>query len=81
MVKGHSKALNMINKITEFKVYLGTGCGTTVLQLLNTFEKVNNVILSYSFKNRRLGDICICVCCSDKAHKELGWKAELSGYM
>ena len=35
---------------------LGTGIGTSVLELINTFEKVNNLRIPFEFKNRRLGD-------------------------
>ena len=38
-------------------VNVGTGIGTTVLELIKVFERVNNIKVPYTFKNRRLGDV------------------------
>ena len=55
---------------------LGTGTGYSVLDLVNTFEKVNNVEVPYKIVDRRPGDIAACYADPTKAYKELGFKAE-----
>lgn len=75
--KGHLKALDKIRKETGVKIYnLGTGNGYSVLELVKTFEKVNNVKVNYVIGARRTGDIPACYADASKAEKELGWKAE-----
>lgn len=78
LAKGHVMALNAIDKHCGISVYnLGTGHGYSVLEIVKTFEKINNVSIPYVIDARRPGDIAICYSSSDKAEKELGWKAEL----
>jgi len=76
LAKGHIKALD---KATPgVKVYnLGTGHGYSVLEIINTFEKVNNIKVNYQIVDRRPGDIAACYADPTLAYKELGWKAEL----
>lgn len=75
--KGHLKALEKIRKESGVKIYnLGTGRGYSVLELVKTFEKVNNVKVNYKIGARRPGDIPACYADPTKAEKELGWKAE-----
>ena len=54
---------------------LGTGHGYSVLDLINNFEKVNNIKINYKIVERRPGDIATCYADPSKAEKELGWKA------
>ena len=56
---------------------LGTGTGYSVLDLVTTYEKVNNVKVPYKIVGRRAGDIDACYADPTKAYEELGWKAEL----
>ena len=56
---------------------LGTGTGYSVLDLVTTYEKVNNVKVPYKIVGRRPGDIDACYADPTKAYEELGWKAEL----
>lgn len=56
----------------------GTGKGYSVLDLVHTFEKVNNVKVPYKIVDRRAGDIAECYADASKAEEELNWKAELS---
>lgn len=56
---------------------LGIGRGTSVLELVNVFMKVNDIIVPYEIVGRRPGDIPTCFSDASKAEKELGWKAEL----
>lgn len=77
LAKGHLKALDKIRKEQGVKIYnLGTGKGYSVLELVKTFEKVNNVKVNYKIGARRPGDIPACYADPTKAEKELGWKAE-----
>ncbi len=72
LAHGHILALN--NKIHGLKIYnLGTGKGTSVLELVKMFEKVNNVKVNYQIVKRRDGDIAECYASSDKAKNELGF--------
>jgi len=72
---GHVKALQ--NEQQGVHVYnLGTGIGYSVLDIINEFEKVNNIKINYKIVDRRPGDIAICYSDPTKAKKELGWTAE-----
>ena len=74
---GHIKAIEKIRTMTGVEIYnLGTGNGFSVLDLVHTFEKVNNVKIKYKIVGRRAGDIAVCYANCDKALKELGWKCE-----
>ena len=78
LAKGHLKALEKANKSEGVFYYnLGTGNGYSVLDLVNSFQKVNNVEVPYKIVPRRPGDIAACYADPSKAEKELGWKAEL----
>ena len=69
---GHVLALK--NKKTGLKIYnLGTGKGTSVLELVNKFESVNNVKVNYQIVKRREGDIDACYASNEKAVQELGF--------
>lgn len=77
LAKGHISALNHIKPGVE--VYnLGTGKGYSVLEMIKTFEKVNNVKISYEFVPRREGDVGQCYANVDKAKTELNWEANLT---
>ena len=78
LARGHVKALNKVMSDTGVNVYnLGTGHGYSVLEMVNTFMKVNDVSVNYKIVGRRSGDIASCYADSSKAYNELGWKAEL----
>jgi UDP-glucose 4-epimerase len=55
---------------------LGTGKGSSVLEVIQTFEKVTQVKLNYKIGPRRGGDITQIYAGCEKAEKELGWKTE-----
>jgi UDP-glucose 4-epimerase len=80
LAKAHVKALDHLNtsedKVTILNI--GTGKGSSVLEIINTFEAVNNVKVPYVIGPRRDGDIASCYASPAKAEKLLGWKAELS---
>lgn len=75
LARGHVLALNNFNGLNVYN--LGTGTGYSVLQLVKTFEKVNNVEIPYEIVERRAGDIGSCYASPLKAYNELGFKAEL----
>lgn len=77
LAKGHLKALDKIRKEMGVKIYnLGTGNGYSVLELVQNFEKMNNIKVNYKIGERRPGDIPACYANASKAERELGWKAE-----
>jgi len=76
LAKGHVKAIeNLSDGVNIYN--LGTGRGTSVLELVNAFMKVNDIDVPYEIVGRRPGDIATCFADVSKAEKELSWKAEL----
>lgn len=74
---GHLKALEYLNqKEKSITVNLGTGNGYSVLEVINTFEKVNKVKVNHKIVGRRPGDVAKLYAKTDLALQELGWKAE-----
>jgi UDP-glucose 4-epimerase len=73
----HTLALNFLveNKnTTNYEVFnLGSGTGYTVLEVINTFEKVSDVKLNYAFAPRRPGDVIAIYANNDKAKNVLEW--------
>ena len=78
LAEAHVAALNyskeMIETVDVFNV--GTGKGNTVLELIETFEEVNNLKLNYSTGRRRPGDIEAIYTDTSKIESTLGWKAK-----
>ena len=76
LAKGHLSALKKIRENSGVQIYnLGTGRGYSVLELVKTFEKVNNVKVNYKIGDRRPGDIASCFADVNKAKKEMNWVA------
>jgi len=76
LAKGHVKAIeNLSDGVNIYN--LGTGRGTSVLELVNAFMKVNDIHVPYEIVGRRPGDIATCFADASKAEEDLGWKAEL----
>ncbi|MDR9366085.1 MAG: UDP-glucose 4-epimerase GalE [Balneolaceae bacterium] len=74
---GHLKALKKLEENPGLVVYnLGTGSGYTVLELVKTFEKINEVSVPYEIAPRRPGDAASCFADPSKAEKELGWTTQ-----
>ena len=78
LATGHVKALEKLNKEKSgtFIYNLGTGIGYSVLDLVTTFEKVNNLKINYKIVERRPGDLAEYYANSSKAREELGWIAK-----
>ena len=75
---GHVKAIEKINAMDGgVKIYnLGTGIGYSVLEVIEAFRKATGKEIPYVIGPRRAGDIATCYAATDKAEKELGWKAQ-----
>ena len=75
LAKGHVCALDKMKK--GLNIYnLGSGKGVSVLELVTTFEKVNNLKVNYKIVERRAGDLAEYYADPTKALNELGWKTE-----
>lgn len=76
LAKGHVNALQKLEK--GVNVYnLGTGRGTSVMELVNAFIEVNEVDVPYEITERRPGDLAAYYADVSKAERDLGWKAML----
>lgn len=82
LAKAHVKAMEYLTKQEKTTFYdnfnLGTGQGKSVLEVIETFEKVSEEKLNYKIGPRRSGDVVQVYANADKAKKLLGWKTELS---
>ncbi len=77
LARGHVAALEA--NISGLNIYnLGTGKGTSVLELVNAFMKVNKVNIPYGISSRRPGDVATCYADARKAKRELKWEAKLT---
>ena len=77
LAEGHAAALkNMKRGVSVYN--LGTGRGTSVLELVAAFERANGLKIPYRITPRRAGDIAVCYAQTEKAEKELDWKAKRS---
>jgi len=78
LARGHLAALRKLQDEPGCMTHnIGTGEGHSVLELVRTFERVNNVPVPYEIAPRRAGDIPINFALAAKAERELGWRAEL----
>lgn len=76
---GHIAALNKLadESVSGFVAYnLGTGSGYSVLDIVKAFSKASGQDIPYEIAPRRAGDIAACYASTEKAEKELGWKAQ-----
>tara|TARA_B100000212_G_scaffold338061_1_gene313974 strand:+ start:58 stop:1104 length:1047 start_codon:yes stop_codon:yes gene_type:complete len=82
LADGHIAALEHLehNKSQILNMNLGTGKGTSVLELINIFEQVNNVKIDYEFTKRRKGDNAIVIADNSKADSLLNWQPKRSIY-
>lgn len=82
LAKAHVVALQRLlngNNETNFEFYnLGTGKGSTVLEAIQSFEKVSGKALNYKIVDRREGDVTAAYADTAKALNVLGWKTELT---
>ncbi len=77
LAKGHVMAIDYMNQYKGINIFnLGTGMGTSVLQMVHTFEEINQVKVPYQIVDRRPGDQPVCYADPSKARDILGWTAE-----
>jgi UDP-glucose 4-epimerase len=75
LAEGHVAALDHLAEGVQ--IYnLGTGQGTSVLQLLHAFEEATGVTIPYEITGRRAGDIAVSYADATKAERELGWRTK-----
>ena len=82
LAKAHVIALQRLLKQQQKDSYevfnLGTGTGSSVLEVITSFERVSGQKLNYKIADRRAGDVISAYADTTKANKTLGWKAKLT---
>lgn len=78
LAKGHVKAIEHMDTEGIHTYNLGTGKGTSVLEIVTSFNRVNGDLVKYDFVERRPGDVPCNYAKTDKARAELDWVAELN---
>ena len=77
LARGHIAAIDYTEEHVGWEaINLGTGHGTSVLKLVQTFERVNGVPVPHRIAPRRAGDLASCYAGTEKARRLLGWQAE-----
>ena len=76
MAKGHLAAFKALESKSGFQAFnLGTGKGTSVLEIVQAFREVSGQPIKTVFAPRRAGDVAWMWCCPEKAKQSLGWEA------
>lgn len=81
LAKAHVKAINFLENTDQGlndAVNIGTGKGTSVLEVIKKFEKISNQKLNWQFGERRSGDVIEIFANAKKSFEKLNWKAELT---
>ena len=81
LAKAHVKALQYLDDSAEKKCSifnLGTGKGTSVLELIIAFENINQLKLNYEIGPRRIGDVAQIYANAEKAKEALDWACEFT---
>ena len=80
LAEGHIETLKYLfdNKAQKLNLNLGTGKGTSVLKIIETYEKINKVKIPFKFGKRRSGDVGRSVADITKAKTILNWEAKRS---
>lgn len=77
LARGHVLACEYLERTTGCDVFnLGTGVGSSVLDMVKAFERVNNIKIPYVIAERRAGDIARCYADASRAKEKLGWQAQ-----
>ena len=77
LARGHVAALKYAANHKGTEIFnLGTGKGTSVLELVHAFEQANGIKIPYRIAERRAGDIATCYAGTEKAARMLNWRAE-----
>lgn len=80
LAKGHIRTLEYLFERDDgdlVTLNLGTGRGTTVLELVHAFEKASGRTVPYEIVARRPGDVAVCYADPSRAEQVLGWRSEL----
>ncbi|MBL4822518.1 MAG: UDP-glucose 4-epimerase GalE [Colwellia sp.] len=76
LAQGHVKALQNLDKISGCQaINLGTGNGTSVLEIVNTFKEISGQNIPYKIVPRRAGDLATVYADATLAHELLDWQA------
>ncbi len=82
LARAHVKSIRFLENIFDVPYYdvfnVGTGKGTSVMELINKFQEINNVEVKYKIVNRREGDIENIYAATTKINQVLGWKSEFT---
>ncbi|MDE1313605.1 UDP-glucose 4-epimerase GalE [Vibrio aestuarianus] len=79
LADGHVAALKAVGEKAGLHIYnLGTGKGSSVLEMVDAFAQASGKPVPYELCPRRAGDIAECWASTEKAERELGWKATRS---
>ena len=77
LAKGHVSAIRYLDDHAGVHIFnLGTGKGSSVLEMVHTFEAVNHVSVPYKITSRRPGDLATVYADPSKSNEELHWKTE-----
>jgi UDP-glucose 4-epimerase len=77
LAEGHLAALDYLKNNYGSHIHnLGTGHDTTVLELIEAFQKINGIEIPYKFSGRREGDLATYYSDASKALKELRWQTK-----
>ena len=77
LAKGHLAALDFLGRESGWHaINLGTGKGSSVLEMIRAFEKASGRPVPYRIAPRRPGDVACVYAKTDKAAQVLGWRAE-----
>ena len=80
LAEGHARTIEYLNntKSQTLNMNIGTGCGTSVLELVNTFEEVNKIKVPYKFFKRRDGDVERLVADNTLLKSTLNWTPSMN---
>jgi len=79
LADGHVAMIKNNRLKKGLKIYnFGTGKGSSVLEVIKSFENQNGISIPFQFTRRRKGDVAVSFCSSKKALKELKWKANFN---
>ncbi|MDA9707773.1 UDP-glucose 4-epimerase GalE [Prochlorococcus sp. AH-736-K21] len=80
VAQGHIKVLEYLESSEPqiLNLNLGTGIGTSILELIDTYKEVNKIQIPYDFVDRRIGDVATLIADNSLAYSLLGWKPQKS---
>ena len=77
LAEGHVAMIKNFKLKNGLKVYnLGTGKGSSILDVIRAFERKLGTSVPFKFTKKRKGDVAISFCDPKKASRELNWKAQ-----